>query len=359
MPEGRLVTMDAADPRSAGRGSIEPALEPDLPICDSHHHFWTHRGRYLVDEYLRDLDCGHRVVSTVFVTAHVMVRGGGPMELLPVGETDFVEALVSAARPEGSPDLARGIVAYADLTLGEDVRPVLEAHRAASPRRFCGIRHTVTWDPDPTIRNAAPHPRPGVLLEPAFQQGAACLASMDLAFDAFLFHHQLPDLVAFAAALPQLTIVLNHIGTPLGTHGYATRRAAVVDEWKRDIERLARCPNVNVKVGGFGMQRLGLGWERREAPVRSSDVAAVIAPYFDFCVDHFGVERCMFESNFPVDKEGLDYGVLWNAFKLASERLNTRQRAALFHDTAVRVYRLNERAAPASLGGATSPTHSE
>ncbi len=331
-------------PRVTDEGTLEPALEPDLPICDPHHHFWTHRGRYLVEEYLRDLDCGHRVVSTVFVTAHAMVRGGGPVELLPVGETEFVEALASAARPAGSPDLARGIVAYADLTLADAVRPVLEAHRAASPRRFCGIRHTVTWDPDPAIRNPAPYPRPGVLLEPAFRQGATCLAAMDLVFDAFLFHHQLSDLVEFAHALPQLTIVLDHIGTPLGTHGYATRRAAVLDEWKRDIERLARCPNVNVKLGGFGMQRFGLGWDKRDGPIRSGDVAAVIAPYVDFCVDRFGAQRCMFESNYPVDKEGLGYGVLWNAFKLVSARRSADDRNALFHDTAMRVYRLQVRA---------------
>ena len=160
----------------------EPTLEPEIPICDPHHHFWDFRTeripyqRYLLHELIADIDSGHNVRSTVFVEARAMYRADGPEEMRPVGEVEFVQGLAAASASGlyGTSRAAAAIVGHANLNLGERVEPVLEALQAASPNRFRGIRHSVTWDPHPEIEKASVYRREGNSLVRTSGQGQGC-----------------------------------------------------------------------------------------------------------------------------------------------------------------------------------------
>jgi predicted TIM-barrel fold metal-dependent hydrolase len=326
----------------------ETTLEPELPICDPHHHFWDRRParlpyqRYLLDELLADTGSGHQVRSTVFIETRAMYRREGPEEMRPVGEVEFVQGLAAASASGiyGTTRAAAAIVGHADLNQGDGVKPVLEALRAASPNRFRGVRHTVTWDPHPEIQNTAAHDTAGQLARANFRAGAKALANMGLSYDAWLYFPQLPELAEFARAVPDLTIILNHIGGLLRVGPYAGRDDEVLATWRAGIAAVAECPNVNVKLGGIGQPRTGYDWYARTIPIGSEELAEAMAPYMNYCIDQFGPERCMFESNFPPDKVGYSYNVLFNAFKRLSQGYSASERAAMFHDTATGVYRI-------------------
>ncbi len=329
--------------------TVEPTLEPGLPICDPHHHFWDYRlarvpyQRYLLHELTADIQSGHNVRSTVFIEARAMYRVDGPEEMRPVGEVEFVQGLAAASASGlyGPARAAAAIVGHANLNLGEKVGPVLDALQAASPNRFRGIRHSVTWDPHPGVENTAAHKWQGQLASGPFRAGARELARRGLCLEAWLFHPQLRELADFARAVPDLTIILNHIGGLVREGPYANRDDEVLPAWRSGIAAAAACPNVYVKLGGLGMPRMGFDWHARKTPIGSEELAASMAPFIKYCIDQFGPSRCMFESNFPVDKVSFSYNVLYNAFKLLSAGYSADERAALFHDTAVRVYRIN------------------
>jgi L-fuconolactonase len=320
----------------------EEILEPDLPIVDPHHHLWDRRrSRYLAAELLGDTGSGHRVVQTVFAECSWAYRDSGPEALRPVGETEFVERFANESAERGDDTrLCTGIVGHADLTLGSSVRDVLEAHMAASPR-FRGIRHSAARDADDQIPSYMDPPA-GLLASPDFREGFATLAPLGLSFDAWLYHTQLEELTDLARAFPDTTIVLDHFGGPLGIGPYAGKRADIFAVWKDGISEVATCPNVVVKLGGLAMAINGFGWHERETPPGSEELAQATRPYYLHTIERFGTDRCMFESNFPVDKESCSYAVLWNSFKRIAERFYPEEKAALFHDTAVRVYRLGD-----------------
>ena len=322
--------------------TVEAALEPELEICDPHHHLWDYPdSRYLVDEFLADTGGGHHVTRTVFVECLNAYRTDGPEELRPVGETDYVEQLAAISDATGNATrVAAGIVGFADLSLGAAVQPVLEAHLKAS-KRFRGIRHVSAWDASDQIRNAHTNPPEKLLDDSKFREGFACLHDLGLSFDAWLYHQQLPELTELARAFPDTTIVLDHIGGPIGIGPYAGKREEIFDAWRQDIAALAQCDNVTVKLGGLTMSSAGFRWHKREAPPGSEELADVMAPYYRHCIEQFGADRCMFESNFPVDRLSCSYAVLWTAFKRLSQAYSETERTALFHDTATRVYRLD------------------
>ena len=327
----------------------EPTLDPELPICDPHHHNWDFRAdrvpyhRYLLHELIADIHSGHNVRSTVFVEAGAMYRADGPMEMRSVGEVEFVQGLAAASASGlyGSSRVAAGIVGNADLNLGNRVEPVLEALMAASPNRFRGIRHSVTWDPHPEFTNKARSNIKGQLESSDYRAGARILARMGLSLEAWLYFPQLPELVDFAMEVPNLTIILNHIGGLLGIGTYANRKDGVLATWRNGIAAVAECSNINVKLGGMGMPQVGFDWHTREKPIGSEDLAESMSPYMNYCIEKFGPDRCMFESNFPVDKVSYSYNIMYNAFKRLSIRYSHSERAAMFHDTAARVYRLD------------------
>lgn len=335
---GRSVLSD----REAWLSQIkEEPIDPELSICDPHHHLWPQPdNRYLLKELLQDTEGGHNITQTVFLECRSMYRQYGPEEMRPVGETEFVQGIATqSARGQYGTNVAAGIVGFADLTLGAGVAAVLEAHIAASSDRFRGIRQIAAWDASDNVISLARPPK-RLLLDPKFREGFACLQKYRLSFDAWLFHTQLMELLDLARAFPDTTIILDHIGGPLGVGPYAGRREEVLGEWQHGIAALATCPNVFVKLGGLGMPLCGFGWHERATPPNSTELAEAMAPYYDFCIEQFGVNRCMFESNFPVDKLSYSYTVVWNAFKRIVRDFPPEEKAALFQDTAVRVYRL-------------------
>lgn len=319
----------------------EDALDPEWPVCDPHHHLWEFPdSRYLAEEWMADLSGGHRVVSTVFVECEQHYRTDGPEELRPVGETEFVERIAAANdRLHPATRIAAGIVGFADLTLGDEVLPVLQAHQRAS-HRFRGVRHVTAWDASDQIRKSHKHPPRYLLRSPDFRAGVKSLARHGLTFDAWVYHPQIPELTELAAAVPEAVIILNHMAGPLGVGPYAADRGQVFAEWRAHLVELAKCPNVLMKLGGRTMTTAGFGWHKRPAPPSSIELVEAIGPYYRACIELFGAARCMFESNWPVDSPSCSYTTLWNAFKRIAREGSATERAALLHDTAARTYRV-------------------
>lgn len=323
----------------------EDLLEPELPICDPHHHLWDSPGsRYLLDELLEDTGSGHKVVATVFVECAAMYRSESDEAepaLRPLGETEFVNgiAAMSASGGYGETRACAGIVSFADLTLGSEVRRVLEAHMQLSPR-FRGIRHALGWHASDEIRNSHSQPSKGLMGDQNFRHGFAELGKLGLSFEAWFYHEQMPEFTALAKAHPDVTCILNHFGGPLGIGPYEGRQAEVFEFWRGAIAELAELPNVYAKLGGLVMPINGFGFHKQARPATSGELVEATRDYYLHTIDCFGVERCMFESNFPVDKRSCSYRVLWNSFKRLTSGFSAREKAWLFHDTAVEAYRL-------------------
>ena len=323
----------------------EAPIEPDIPLCDPHHHFWDSRlqsipyQRYLLHELMADLDSGHNVRSTVFLEARSMYRASGPEEMRSVGEVEFVQGLAaaSASGVYGDARAAASIIGAADLKMGDSVAPVLEALQAASPNRFKGIRHNVTWSPAPDIDNRE---TPGIMANNSFRAGARVLARMGMSLDVMLSFPQLNELADFASAVPEVSIILNHLGGVSRTGIYAGQDDELVPAWREGIAAAARNPNVTCKLGGMGMPRWGFDWPYRNVPIGSEELADSMAPWMNYAIEQFGPDRCMFESNFPPDKVSFSYNVMYNAFKRLSQGYSASERADMLHDTAVRVYRI-------------------
>ena len=322
----------------------EEILEPDMPVIDPHHHLWDRPdGRYMVEDLQADVATGHNIVSTVFVECASMYRPDGPEHLRPVGETEFVNSVAAKCAQQDSPTTPRiceGIVGHADLTLGAEVDEVLDAHIAAAPERFRGVRHSVSWDASEDVRNSNVNPPRGLLGDKRFREGVRRLSARNLSFEAWLYHPQISELTELALACPEVTIVFDHFGGPLGIGPYTGMRSEIYRKWQKDISALSECPNVFAKLGGLNMAINGFAWHKRLVPPTSEELAAN-KHYYLHTIDCFGPERCMFESNFPVDKVSCSYGVLWNSFKRIVGHLTRKQKAQLFHGTAARVYRLN------------------
>lgn len=323
----------------------EAVLDPELPIVDAHHHLWDRPGnRYFAQDLLSDLSAGHNIRATVAIECGAMYRKEGVVEMRPVGETEFFNGVASmgASGRYGECRLCAGIVAHADLTQGAAVRPVLEAHARAAGGRLRGIRVISAWHADPTARGSLAMPPPGLLGAPGFREGFAQLATMDLAFDAWLYHTQLSEVVDLARAFPDTTVIVDHVGGAIGIGPYAGRRDETFVEWLRGVRSVAKCPNAHMKLGGLGMRLSGFDFADRPRPPSSEELAAAWRPYVEACIDAFGARRCMFESNFPVDKGTCSYAVLWNAFKRIASGASEDERTALFSGTARRVYRLGD-----------------
>ena len=333
-----------ADPREDWLAlHTEDIIDPARPIVDPHHHLWDRGGqRYLIEEMVADIATGHNVVATVYVDCRSMYRAQGPEALRPVGEVEFANgiAAMSASGGYGPAAICAGIVGHVNLLLGEAARAVLEAEIAASPQRFRGIRHSSAWDADANVAGMYATRPQGLLLDSSFRKGFACLARLNLSFDAWLFHPQIPELTDLARAFPETKIVLDHCGGPVGIGGYANRRDEIFATWKASIGEIARCPNVVVKLGGLAMRLLGYDFHERPQPPTSEEAAAAWRPYIETCIEAFGPDRCMFESNFPPDKGQCSYQVIFNAFKRIAAQYSEPEKTALFSTTAANVYRL-------------------
>lgn len=344
----------------------EAILEPDLPIVDPHHHVWdrTHAlaaggpqpepkhgmdavlamtPRYLLEELHADMQSGHNVIATVYMQAGAFYRKKGPEALKPVGETEYINGIAAASASGHYGDLhaCAGIVGFADLNLGAKVAETLEAHIAAAPARFRGIRHYASYDPDPDVLGALAHTPAHMMMDKTWREGFARLAPLGLSFDAWLLEPQLPELIDLARAFPDTKIVLDHCGTPLGIASYAGKLKERFAVWKENIQTLAKCPNVVVKIGGLGMLFPGFPSFLSNPPASSEQLAEEWRPYVETCIEAFGPERGMFESNFAVDKGSCTYPVLWNAFKRITKSASAAEKTALYSGTATSFYRLD------------------
>ncbi|MDA3039533.1 MAG: amidohydrolase family protein [Actinomycetota bacterium] len=320
----------------------EEAIEPDLEIVDPHHHLWDYEtvyGRYDIDDLRIDTGSGHNVVETVFIDCGANYLTDGPEHLRPIGETRFVANRADATDHTPGARIT-AIVSRADLTLGSGVREVLEAHVAEAGGRFSGVRHSGASTEHPSIPSSRPQPPLDLYSDPAFREGAAVLADMGLSFEAWQYHYQLDQALALAQAVPALTVVVNHVGGPLGLGASPDQFEQILADTRDGLAPLAACGNVVLKVGGIAMARTGVTWHERSLPPSSDDVLDTWGDMLEWCLQTFGPSRCMFESNFPVDGETCGYGVLWNAFKKASAGYTTDERRDLFADTARRTYRI-------------------
>jgi predicted TIM-barrel fold metal-dependent hydrolase len=343
----------------------EPAIDPALPIIDPHHHLWFAPGapgpamapaqgssvaalarisqaypKYLWDDLVEDF-AGHDVRATVYVEAHAMYRQTGPEHLRSAGEVEFARgvAAMGASGAFGESRLCAAIIGAVDLSLGDRVCEVLEAHIAAGGGRYRGVRTPgVAYDSALDDLNQAMAGRPHVLLDTRFREGFRRLGELGLVYEVWALEPQLPDLIDLARAFPGTPIVLNHAGSPIGFGAHSNRLGARFPIWRRSICELAACPNVVVKLGGLGNPISGLRTTALGRPATSEELAADWRPYVETCIEVFGPRRCMFESNAPVDCVTAPYGVLWNAFKRLTAGASQDERAALFHATAANVY---------------------
>lgn len=325
------------------RAEREEPIDAQIAIVDPHMHF-LHRGdnRYFVEEFARDVaQSGHNVEATVAIECHAMYRSAGPEELRCVGETEFFVGM-AAMSESGMYTRARGaaaIVPFADFTLGERVRPVLEAHIAAGNGRVKGIRHASKWDADPVVRGTYGPGRGGLYREPAFHQGLKVATSLGLSLDASVYHPQIPDVTALARAQPDANIILIHSGSPVGHGSYAGRDQEIHRDWLRSMRELAQCPNVTVKMGGLLLCLRNFDFASAERPPTSEELARLWGPYVEGCLELFGPQRCMVSSNFPVEKAGFSYGTVWNMYQRLTAGYSPDEKAAIFAGNAKRIYR--------------------
>jgi predicted TIM-barrel fold metal-dependent hydrolase len=355
----RFGGIQADRPAYLARQPDEPVLEPDLPIIDAHHHLWDIKGsfdvrlggasqRYLVDEYAADAASGHTIEATVFVECRSMYRAHGPARFRSVGEVEFAAGMGAMADngAYGPTRIAAVVMGQVDLAQGAAAREGLEACAAAGAGRFRGVRHSAGWANRPGVRNNASSTGPELYRSAEFQAGARCLSAMGFVLDVFLFHHQLEDVAALARAVPEGQIALCHCGGPLGFDTSPEHQQAVFEEWRRNIRAVAACGNVSVKLGGM-LNRLGaFDFRSAERPPTSGELAALWRPYIETCIELFGVDRCMFESNFPVEKMGVSFKVLWNAFKRIAAAFSDAEKARLFSGTARDFYSIPGRRSP-------------
>jgi predicted TIM-barrel fold metal-dependent hydrolase len=323
----------------------ETILDPDLPIIDTHHHLWDKTDhRYLLDEFLADVNSGHNTIATVFVECNAMYRDGGPEERQSLGQTEFVTgiAAMSDSGMYGSTRVGAGIVGFADLTLGARVEPVLEAHIRAAGGRFKGVRHSAAWDACDIIGNSRTANGPHLLRQVDFRAGLGRLSALGLSLDAWVFHPQLADVVDLARAFPDTVIIMGHVGGVLGYGPYTGKRDEVYAAWKAEITELAKCQNVVMKLGGMMMRLAAYDYGVEPRPPTSAQLADCWRPYMEPCIELFGPARCMFESNFPVEKMGSGWVVLWNAFKRIASGASEAEKLDLFSGTARRAYRLQD-----------------
>jgi predicted TIM-barrel fold metal-dependent hydrolase len=331
------------NPQWLAKQPAEPILEPELPIVDTHHHVWDlPNNRYLIQEFAADLQTGHNVVATVYVDCQAMYRARGPEEMRPIGETEFVRGVgaMSDSGAYGPTHVAQGIVSFAELALGDRVAPVLEAHIAAGGGRFRGIRYATGWDASEVIGNSHAGTGPHVLLRPEVRAGLKRLEALGLSLDAWVFHPQLGDVIEIARSMPGLNIILGHVGGALG-YGPYENREEVFRVWRASMTEMAKQPNVSVKLGGMVMRLAAYDYLALATPPSSTELAAYWRRYIETCIELFGPERCMFESNFPVDKLGTGYPQIWNAFKRITAGASDGEKQALYNGTARRVYRLD------------------
>ena len=320
----------------------EEIVDPERRIIDPHHHLWSTAsfwGTYELEDLWKDTGSGHNVEKTIFIDCHSNYRPDGPDQLKPVGETEYVVGVAEESESDPNNATIAGIVSHANMTLGSEVREVLEAHEIAGKGRFRGIRHAGPHDTTDSLTNKG-SPRPCPYTRSDFQEGVRTLGEMGYTYDTWHFFMQNQEFAELAKAAPETVMILDHFGTPLGVGAYAGKQEEIYEQWAKDIAAIAECPNVTAKLGGLAMPDNGFGWDKNDRPPTSEEFAEAQKRYYLHTIECFGPDRCMFESNFPVDKLSISYHVLWNGLKKIVADFSDDEKDAMFYKTAARVYRV-------------------
>jgi len=326
-------------------GHDEPILDPAMPIIDTLHHLFD-RGplRFMLEDYLACASLGHNIIGSVYVETQAMMRADGPRALRPLGEIEFATgvAAMAASGVYGSCRVAAGIVGYADMTLGDDIAPLLDRAMAMAPERFQGVRQIALAHPDPNVlRFLTNRPPADLLKHPALPHALRQLGLRGLSFEATVLHHQMPELAGVVARNDGTSFVLSHMGLATAPGTGPQARAEVFDIWRDNLRGLARQPNIVCKIGGLGTSYWGFGFNTRPGPVTSEELAETWKPYIETAIEAFGPDRCMMESDYPNDGRSCGFVPLWNAYKRVVGSHSAAEQAALFHGTARRFYRLD------------------
>jgi L-fuconolactonase len=326
---------------------IEDPILPNFPIIDPHHHLWdVGFGRYYIEELLEDINSsGHNIEATVYIMSSSNTKiyaKDGLEEFKPLTEIEFATSEGKRADhiPDNKVKVNASIVGSVDLTFGSKLEPVLEKAINISEGRLKGIRMLLASHSDPRISSGAVKSDLGLMLHPNFIDGAKCIQNADLSLDFWIYHTQLNEMEKIARALPDLTIILNHVGGPIHLGEYEGKQAVTHREWRSAMIRLSRIPNINVKLGGLGMAVNGAKFHNDKIPPNSVQLSDVWKPWIYETIDMFGFDRCMFESNFPVDKGSCSYGTLWNAFKILATDMSDDEKKKLFSKNAARIYKI-------------------
>ena len=332
----------ADEPHEAGSQAwldqvVEDVVDPDAPIIDPHHHLWPAGGAmpYGLDDLLGDVGSGHRIVDTVFVECGAAYTRGGDDAMAPVGETKFV----SAEAERCGRQVMGGIVAHADLR-SPQLDAVLDAHEQAAGGRLRGIRHAGSHALHPEVLTIPGRAPAGLYSDDAFRRGVARLGERGLSYDTWHYHYQNQDFADLARSVPGTQMILDHFGTPLGVGPYEAQREQIFTQWMTDVAEIARCDNVVAKIGGLAMPDNGFGWHTAERPPTSDEFVAAQGRYYQHTIEQFGPERCMLESNFPVDRLSLSYRTFWNGAKKLIADFSADERDAMLRATAARIYRV-------------------
>ncbi|SAK98474.1 amidohydrolase [Caballeronia calidae] len=325
-------------------GKDEPIIEPEIEIVDSHHHLWMHPTMpYMLEDYLSDAAAGHNIVASVYVETQAFLRPEGPERLRPLGEIEFANGMAAMAAngAYGPCRACSAIVGHADLREGGAIGEFLDWAIRIAPERFRGVRQVTNEHPDEALYRYFKHRPPrGIMEHPNFIAGLKELEKRRLSFDASVFHHQLPALAKLADAVPDLPIIVNHMGLAVALDMDAAGRTAIFEDWRRRLREIAERPNVSCKIGGLGLPYWGFGLEERDEATGFEALAALWRPYVRAAIDAFGPDRCMMESNFSADARSCGFVPLWNALKWSVRDMSAAEKVALFSGTAKHVYRI-------------------
>lgn len=323
-------------------GRDEQIVDADIAIIDAHHHLFDRPNlRYLLDDYNEDIGLGHNVVASVYIETQAMARASGPSPLRPLGEIEFAngQAAMSASDRYGKARVAAAIIGHAKVSTGDEIAELLDRSMASAPDRFRGVRQMTFTHPGEALARMMPTRMPdGIIASDGFRQGFAHVAARNLSFEATVFHTQIPEVAALADAFPDTTMILSHLGLAMGMDLNADERTALFAEWRAQMVELARRPNVICKIGGLGMPFWGFGFETRTDAIGYLELAAAWAPWIEAAIAAFGVERCVMESNFPLEGVSCGFVPLWNALKHVVRAYSPAEKAALFYDTSARIY---------------------
>jgi L-fuconolactonase len=325
-------------------GRDEPILDPEIAIVDSHQHLFQRPTlRYLFDDYLADTNAGHRIIASVYVETQAFARARGPEWLRPLGEIEFANGIgaMSASGAFGDSRICAAIVGYADLRLGDQLGDYLDRALALAPDRFRGLRQIAVDHPtEAPYRYIAHRPPRGLFKHPEIHNSLRQVARRGLVFDVAAFHTQLPDVIPLADAFPETCFVINHCGHAILMDTPVADRPDVFRLWRATLAECARRPNIICKIGGLGLPFWGFGLEERTDPIGYMELASIWKPWVETTIELFGADRCMMESNYPPDSRSAGFVPLWNAMKYLVRSASESEKAAMFRDTAVRVYRI-------------------